>query len=185
MSYSEDLARERIRPVVLPDFVIAELKLFHAELKPDKEKALLVAKDLDSYCVGVQRFIADTRRKKNSRDWEIQGWLAELASLCRIPAQIRDKLKALESVEWGDIQQTSFPDKVDQYRRGALVREYRESLKPGNVKGTCERIMGQVRDQLVMLDSNAPVRDPIVAAPSPPYEDSDKLIIINNLKRGH
>ena len=86
MSYSEDLERERTRRVVLPDFVIEELKQFHAELKPDKEKALLVAKDLDSYFVGIQRFIAETRRKKNSKDWEIGGWLAELDSLCRIPA---------------------------------------------------------------------------------------------------
>jgi len=32
------LERERIRAVVLPDFVITELKVFHAELKPDKRR---------------------------------------------------------------------------------------------------------------------------------------------------
>jgi len=111
--------------------VITELKVFHAELKPDEEKALLVAKDLDDYCVDIQRFIADTRRKKNSKDWDVKGWLAELDSHRRIPAQIRETLEALESVQWGDLQQTSFPDKVDQFRRGALVREFRERLNPG------------------------------------------------------
>ena len=178
MSYSEDLERERTRRVVLPDFVIEEIKAFHAELKRDKEAALLVAADLDSYFVGVQRFIADTRRK--TKDWDIGGWLAELHRHCQIPSQIREKLKSLESVQWADIQQTSFPDKVDQYRRAALVREYREGLKPGNVKGLCDRVMGQVNDTLAMLEANAPVRDPVVEAPTTDH-DSGKLIVVNNL----
>ena len=180
MSYSEDLERERIRPVKVPAYVIEELKRFQAELEPDKERARVVAEDLHVYCGDIQRFIADARRRKNSKDWEVGAWLAELDRHCRIPAQIRDKLKALESVQWGDICQTSFPDKVDQYRRGALVREYREGLKPGNVKGTCDRIMGQVRDHLAQIDANAPVRDPVVE-PVSKDDGSGELTVVSNL----
>src|SRR5215470_16478552 len=157
MNDEEDFVDERLRPKRVTPFEVEQENKFRAESKADceeTERALIPA--IEQYWRDIlSPFIRDARRKKG--DWETNNWLRELENWGQVPGQLRDTIKAIAAVQFGDFEASSLPGRVDVYRRAALLRSFQERLRPGDFKRRCETIMGQIRDRQSFGESTDPV----------------------------
>lgn len=125
---------------------------FQVACRPAKEYALAAIPRLEEFFAKTVRPFVAQIKAAGVPDMEIRNCLFEIDQLLKKPDELQMHLRELESVDWGQINQTVYPHELDIFRRNALQRHLIHVLsKFGDVEGCINFQIGRIRTQVQQL----------------------------------
>ena len=155
---------------------------WHKQREPAKKYALAAIPALDAlFGSEVRPFIAEVE-VAGIRDTEVHTHLHELRQLLNKPNELRQHLAALEQVDWFQLNQTSYPDQFDSFRRAALGRHFDNVLSRfGAVDMRAKELMTAIRSRIVWLAECGVIPGNSFSRKPTPEDTPEPLKVLTNL----
>jgi hypothetical protein len=179
MSLQQDLPKIAVSYSEIEGVPKRELDGVQKTLAPAQESGEQSAVHLQAYFgKEIAPFLKDLNEWKIT-DRQINLWREKLESIANKPAELRSIIADSKKIDWRAISSPPFTDRVDTFKRDALIRSYVNRLtKFGDLKSEAASLMGQIRVRISDLAAGAKTQT-IELTPPPPK--GPELVILRDI----